>query len=135
MNKRMVLLSILSIMLITGCGLPIFRSDEELFAAEPEIVAQVQPYLTSWATRPPERTVTQRRDVASEIDGIWTINIAGERITDDGNTIYIIDIPLEVWGDWSRGYFYVHDGSELSETSHLRLRRVDEHWYIYNRNE
>jgi hypothetical protein len=119
----------------TACGAPIFRSEEELFAPAPDVVREVEPYVARWATTPPDQTRAERADVASHIDGLWAINIGWNTTTDDGQTIYVIDIPLEVFGDWTRGYYYIYDGRELEETSQLRLRRVDEHWYIYNRNE
>jgi hypothetical protein len=122
------------LMVISGCGAPIFRSYDERFAPAPELIAQLEPYLEKWATTPPEQTREERREVASKIDGILAILEQGTRVTESGETIIILVIILEEWGDWQRGYFYVHDGSELAEHSSLQLRRVDEHFYIFNRN-
>lgn len=130
--QYIALLSLL--ILLAGCSAPIFRSDEERFAPAPELIAQIEPYLEKWATTPPEQTRAEREEVASRIAGIVAIYEEGTRITESGETIYILVIRLEGWGDWERGYFYVHDGSELSEHSRLQLRRVDEHFYIFNRN-
>lgn len=125
---------IILLFFLAGCGAPIFRSDDERFAPAPELIDQVEPYLEKWATTPPEQTRTEREEVASQMDGIVAIYEEGTRIADSGETIYILVIRLEGWGDWERGYFCVHDGSELSEHSRLRLRRVDDHFYIFNRN-
>lgn len=122
------------LILLAACGAPIFRSDEERFAPAPELIEQVEPFLEKWATTPPEQTREEREEVASQIDGIVAIYEEGTRITESGQTIYILVIRLEGWADWERGYFYVHDGSELSEHARLQLRRVDEHFYIFNRN-
>ncbi len=127
-----VLLSML--IFLPGCGAPIFHSQEERFAPEPELIEQVKPYLEGWATTSPEQTRAERDEVAAQIDGIVAIYVDGTRTTAKGETIYILVIRLEGWGDWERGYFYIHDGSELSETRRLQLRRVDDHFYIFNRN-
>ena len=120
--------------LLAGCGAPIFHSEEERFAPAPELIEQIEPYLEEWATTPPEQTLAERQEFARQIDGIIGIDTGWPQITDSGETIYILTIILDVWGDWERGYFYVHAGSELSEYPGLHLRQVDEHFYIFNRN-
>lgn len=130
--RHIALLSLLT--LLAGCGAPIFRSDEERFAPAPELIEQIEPYLERWATTPPEQTRAEREEVASQIDGITAIYEEGSKIAENGQIIYILVIRLDGWGDWERGYFYVHDGSELPERSKTQLRRVDEYFYIFNRN-
>lgn len=120
--------------MVSGCGAPVFRSHEDRFAPAPELIEQVEPYLERWATTPPEQTRAERREVASRIDGILSINPELHIMTDTGETIYILVIRLDAWGDWERGYFYVHDGSRLPQFSKTRTQRVNEHFYIYNRN-
>jgi hypothetical protein len=127
-------LLLIVLILISSCAAPIFRSHEERFAPAPELIDQIEPYLEKWATTPPEQTRAEREEVASQIEGIVAIYEEGTRITAAGETIYILVISLDGWGDWERGYFYVHDGSELSERSRTQLRRVDARFYIFNRN-
>ncbi len=132
--KKLVLLACAVVYLLPGCGAPLFHSHEERFAPAPELIEQVEPYLEKWATTSPDQTRAERDEVASRIDGILAIYEEGTRVTEVGETIYILVITLNRWGEWERGYFYVHDGSELSERSKTQLRRVNERFYIFNRN-
>lgn len=129
--RQLVIIAILGL-LVTGCGAPIFRSEEDRFAEEPEIIEQLRPYLADWATLPPERTSFRRKEMVRNVDGIMSITV-GELPTTDGHYVTVVGILLEEWGDWSRGYFYVHEnGVTLAENESLKYRQLDEHLYIYN---
>jgi hypothetical protein len=132
--KTISLLLFTILVMLSSCRAPLFRSDAELFAPAPEVIAQVQPYLEAWATTSPELTLDHRRSVESQIEGVLSIETTDERTTADGQTFYIVAIVLDSWEDWSRGYYYVYDGSDMNERPGLSLRRVDEHFYIYNLN-
>jgi len=120
---------------LSGCGAPLFRSDGERFAPEPEVIEQVQQYLSRWATLPPDETLLERQRVAVEIESILWIQVINPRITTRGKKHYTVEIVLDVWGDWIKGYYYVENGDDLVPNSRTTLRQVDDHLYVYNRNE
>lgn len=134
MNPARLGLIALILLVVAGCAAPIFRSEGARFEPEPEVIEQLQPYLTDWATTPANLTENARKQLASQMDEVMLIGIHPER-TQDNNVVDVVDILLETWGDWNKGYYYVHDGSELAERPGLRLSKVDDHLYIYNRND
>ena len=134
MSKNFLILIIATCVFTTACGAPLFSTANERFAPAPEVIEALEPYLADWATLPPEQTEAQRNEIASQIEGVWWIEVASQPIKSEGETVYIVDIGLDGWGDWTRGYLYVHDGSDLAEYPGLSLRRVSENLYIYNRN-
>ena len=81
--RQLAIIAILGL-LVTGCGAPIFRSEEDRFAEDPEIIEQLRPYLADWATLPPEQTSLQRRAAVRNIDGVLSVTVGNVQTTDGG---------------------------------------------------
>ncbi len=111
---------------------PICRSSDELFYIEPEILQTVQPHLADWATRSPNETESEREEVGKEL-GV-NIDVYEWYNTATGKSVTVVDVSIETYLDWTRGFLYVDDGTELLGEYEYRLRRIDEHVYAYNFN-
>jgi hypothetical protein len=132
--KTIICLVLLSLTL-SACRAPILRSDDERFFIEPEVVEALEPYLSEWATLPAEETEAERDRITEENPHIMRITI-GAWHTEDGMQVQVVDILLEVWGDWYHGVAYKDDPEvELVLSSHWRWRKLDDHFYGYNYND
>ena len=128
-----VTLCVGALLILSACRAPIFRSSDERFAGNPEVLSQVQPYLNDWATLPDAETDRQRR-VFEERLGIM-IMVDQWNATASGQSVQVVNIVLEVWGDWWRGYLYVSEDVDLYEWGHWKLHEIEPGLYVYNRND
>ncbi len=119
--------------LLSSCGTPLFMSDDELFRPNPELIAYLRPYLERWSGKPWEMIEDEVREIEHDSSTFFSIGIRTVSTT-TGDTIPILTITLDGFHDWSRGYFYVPEGVALQESPGLRLRQVDEHFYLFSLN-
>lgn len=110
-----------------ACGAPIFRNQVELTTEQLEAL---EPHVARWSTMAPNDSRDERRLIASQFEDILAI---GYYLRLRSSDTYIMDIILDVFADWSHGYFYTPDGSLLESSPILTVQRIDEHWYKYNR--
>lgn len=110
----------------------ICRSSDELFYIEPEILQTVQPHLADWATRSPDETESEREEVGKEL-GV-NIDVFEWHETATGKSVTVVGVSIETYYDWTRGFLYVDDGTELLGEYEYLLRRIDEHVFAYNTN-
>lgn len=131
MYKRIIFCTLgFGIFLFNGC-LPF--GDEDVFVEEPEIIEALSPYFDKWATTPPEETREERRQKAAELRRGVFIELVNPRNSLSGDTYYLVRIRLDAWADWSRGYYYVLDGSDLTQDMGLgEIRRVSDKLYLYS---
>ncbi len=136
--KKVSILAML-IIALSGCGAPIFRSEAEIFRENPRVLEIVEPYLEDWATLSLELTRQDRHAIVLSENDILSIGIWNAQ-TVDGQETRVVDILLDVWGDWRRGYLYVHDGSELLNNKTINpsfssgvfsYRRLSDTIYLY----
>ena len=115
---------------------PAARNDADRFAPpSQELIIALTPYLRSWLAKPPEETNRERELIGSNVD-VW-ISIA--TATDEsGESFPVIDIFVENWYTWRRGYLYTDRSTDLNQVhissfyGNFEIRRFDEHWYGYN---
>ena len=131
MKPRIVSIFMILSVLLASCGAPLFMSEDRRFQSEPELIQQLQPYLPMWATNPAEATEDERRSIGARL-GVGLAILNWNQLDSDQNVV-VVQISIEALGDWSRGYLYVHDGAEIeTQVAGWELRRVDEHFYLYN---
>lgn len=111
---------------------PTCRTKEELFYVEPEILKAVRPFLSEWATRPANETRQQREQIGKEL-GV-NIDIFEWNRTSNSKPVTVVAVSLETYYDWTRGFLYVNDNTQLVEENGYRLMPVEEHIYAYNTN-
>src|SRR4051812_30932831 len=125
-SNRISIVLAICVAALTGCGAPIFHPTE-LWTPAPDVIAKLRPYLDRWATSPPSATEAQRTQLSSQLKvsiGVWTWND-----TLSGRPVTVVEITLNRFEEYSRGYLYVHDNEELKEAYRWQLRPVEDHLY------
>lgn len=120
---------------LSSCGAPIFRTDADRFGEQPEVIQELEPYLEKWATTLPSATQEERDLIEEKMEDVVWIQVYDPRVNSDGINVYLVDIVLDYWGDWYKGYYFVYDRREIAEYDKRRIRKVSDTLYIYNRND
>ena len=101
-----------------------------------ELLNRLQPYLSKWATIPPDQTLAERKQIESQIKGVLYVDVLNPQTDEKEHVTYLLDVVSDVWGDWVKGYYYIEDGYKLIDLPMDSVtRQIDDHLYVFNRHE
>jgi hypothetical protein len=130
----MEMLALILVSILCACAAPIFRTDS--FMPDTQRLNRLQPYLSRWATTPPEQTLAARKQIESQVKGVLYIDVLNPQTDDNRYVSYLVDVVSEGWRNWLKGYYYLDEGYKLIDLPMDSVtRQIDDHLYVFNRHE
>ena len=117
-------------------GCPLIVPREVCLGVDEALLAELEPYVADWATRPAEETKQERDEFAKQSETVWFIQVVTRLAPVTRQKMSMVEVYTEVWFDWYHGYLYVPNGTDPGNTwRNGTLIRISEHWYLFGYND